>query len=65
MSQEHQHSIKIPNPHYMGDSYVRLLRTAKDSAERKTFLQSARDEWNKIKRPDLIETIDKEFGANG
>jgi tetratricopeptide (TPR) repeat protein len=52
---------KIAEPYSIGVSHVRLARLATDLDTREKHLRAAREAWMQIDRPDLIETLDKEF----
>ena len=53
---------RIPEPYSIGRTYRRLARVAKDEATKRGHVEAARSAWERIKRPDLIAGLDKEFG---
>lgn len=53
---------KIHEPYSIGWVHVRLARLPSDSEERRGHVEAARAAWTRIKRPDLVEELDVEFG---
>jgi tetratricopeptide (TPR) repeat protein len=54
---------RIQEPYSIGCAHVRLARLAPEgSEERRSHLRAAREAWESIKRPDLVETLRNEFG---
>jgi tetratricopeptide (TPR) repeat protein len=56
---------RIPEPYSIGGSHVRLARIAATPEERHGHIAAAREAWTSIKRPDLVEELDQEFGDEG
>ncbi|HSK75940.1 MAG TPA: SIR2 family protein [Thermoanaerobaculia bacterium] len=54
---------KIHEPYSIGWARVRLARIAPTPEERLPNVETAREAWTRIKRPDLVEELDKEFGS--
>jgi tetratricopeptide (TPR) repeat protein len=52
---------RIPEPYSMGWSHVRLARLG-DGDEKLRHLEAARAAWTGIDRPDLISSLEQEFG---
>jgi len=55
---------RIPEPYSMGWTLVRLARIAADENRRHDDVQAAREAWTSIKRRDLVESLDREFGSS-
>jgi tetratricopeptide (TPR) repeat protein len=55
---------KIPDPRSIGGSHRRLARIAADDDRRREHVRAARAAWSSIKRADLIEELDGEFGRS-
>jgi hypothetical protein len=47
----------------MGWTWRRLARLAEDETERVRHVQAAREAWQSINRPDLVQQLDEEFGT--
>ncbi len=54
---------RIPEPYSMGMTLRRLARIAADENRRHDHVQAAREAWTSIKRRDLVESLDREFGS--
>lgn len=52
----------IPEPYSMGQTWRRLAWVAEDEAERARHIQAARQAWQSINRPDLVQQLVDEFG---
>ena len=52
---------KIPEPYSIGRTHQCLARLATDGETRNTHVQSARQAWRRIDRPDLVRELEKEF----
>ena len=55
---------RIPEPYSMGMTLRRLARIAADENRRHDHVQAAREAWTSIKRLDLVELLDREFGSS-
>jgi tetratricopeptide (TPR) repeat protein len=53
---------QIPEPNSIGWTHLRLARIALDSTTRQHHLSSAVEAWQSIDRPDLIQSLKREFG---
>ncbi len=54
---------RIPEPYSIGRTKVRLaLLEPEGSSERRCLVEEAREAWESIKRPDLVEWLKTEFG---
>lgn len=56
---------RIPDPYSSGWARVRLARITHWPKEQRQHLETVREAWTRIKRPDLVEELDKEFGSQG
>ena len=45
--------------------HVRLARIADSAEDRQPHIEAAREAWTRIKRPDLVERLDRELPAPG
>jgi tetratricopeptide (TPR) repeat protein len=54
---------RIPEPYSIGGTHHRLARLAADDVRRREHIEAARAAWNRIKRTDLVEELDQEFGG--
>lgn len=55
---------RIRDPYSIGGAHVRLARITEASDERQSHLRAAREAWESIQRPDLVERLQKEFGES-
>jgi tetratricopeptide (TPR) repeat protein len=55
---------KVSDPYSIGWARVRLARIASTSEEKQQHVQAAREAWTRIKQPDLVEWLDKEFSRS-
>jgi len=46
----------------MGTAHIRLARLASSTVDRQHHIEAAWEAWTRIKRPDLVERLDQEFG---
>jgi|GEM_PF-1039501 len=53
------------DPYPVGQARRRLARLAEDEAERAAHVQAAREAWESIDRPDLVQELEEEFGTSG
>ena len=53
---------RIQEPYSIGVTFYRLAQVADDDTERARCVNEARAAWLSIKREDLVEILDKEFG---
>jgi len=53
---------RIPEPYSIGGAHLRLARMAADHKVRRHHADAAREAWQRIDRPDLIQQLDTEFG---
>jgi tetratricopeptide (TPR) repeat protein len=55
---------RIQEPYSIGWAHVRLARIAEQHEERQDHIDAAREAWTRIKRPDLVARLDREFGPD-
>jgi len=55
---------RIEQPYSIGCACVRLANLCDDGAERDAYIAEARRAWSGIDRPDLLETLEREFSAD-
>jgi tetratricopeptide (TPR) repeat protein len=53
---------RIQDPYSIGLAHVRLAWIAGSAEDRQRHIEAAREAWTRIKRPDLVEGLDQEFG---
>jgi hypothetical protein len=53
---------RIQEPYSIGETERRLARLAEDEAERKSHVRAAREAWERLGLPHLIQALDEEFG---
>ena len=53
---------RIPEPYSIGMTHKRLARLASDDEARRHHVSAAREAWQLLNRPDLLQQLDKEFG---
>jgi hypothetical protein len=53
----------ILEPYSIGMTRQRLARIAADDDRRRDHVAAAREAWTSIKRLDLVEDLDREFGS--
>ncbi len=52
----------IPDPYSIGMTHQRLARLAPEATERRHHITAARQAWESINRPDLLQALHDEFG---
>lgn len=55
---------RIPEPDSIGQMRLRLALLADSEVARAGHVQAARQAWQSINRPDLVQELDEEFGAS-
>jgi len=55
---------RIPDPQSVGFIYRKLAWLAADESERDRLVEAARQAWESIDRPDLVQKLEEEFGAS-